>query len=98
MPPAPARPVLDASDARILQALQPDPRATAVAIARAWGLGRRAGQLRLARVEELGVLGMEGAPRVPLLLGLEVAAYVRVEVHQRDFARMVDELRRIPEV
>ncbi|HWN28067.1 MAG TPA: winged helix-turn-helix transcriptional regulator, partial [Actinomycetospora sp.] len=50
-------PVVDAIDARLLEALGEEPRATVVALAERLGLARNTVQARLTRLESRGVLG-----------------------------------------
>ena len=49
-------PALDATDARLLQALGEDPRATVIALSQRLGLARNTVQARLARLESSGAL------------------------------------------
>ena len=49
-------PAVDATDARLLQALSEDPRATVMALSQRLGLARNTVQARLTRMESSGAL------------------------------------------
>ena len=60
-------PAIDATDARLLQALGEDPRATVMALSQRLGLARNTVQARLARLESSGALAPFDHRMVPLL-------------------------------
>ncbi|CAN5410159.1 Lrp/AsnC ligand binding domain-containing protein [soil metagenome] len=89
---------LDGTDARILAALLRHPRATVMGLAGELSLARSTVQIRLARLEELGVLSMENVHAIPALAGYGVTAFMTIAVHQRDLGTLRDSLAAIPEV
>jgi DNA-binding Lrp family transcriptional regulator len=91
-------PALDATDARLLQALTEDPRATVMALSQRLGLARNTVQARLARLEGSGALAPFDARVQPEALGYRLGAYVTVQVVQRSLADVGEALAQIPEV
>jgi len=95
--PGPIEPV-DAIDARLLQALGLEPRATVVALAERLGLARNTVQARLTRLESRGVLS-DFARRIgPAALGHPLRAYVTTRVDQRRLDDVTEALARISDV
>jgi DNA-binding Lrp family transcriptional regulator len=89
---------LDALDARILLALDADPRATTLALADRLGLARNTVHARLKRLEESGVL-KEPSRRVdPAALGYPLLALITMSISQRVGAPTREAILRIPEV
>ncbi|MEW2117840.1 Lrp/AsnC family transcriptional regulator [Streptomyces sp. NPDC005474] len=89
---------LDAVDARILLALDMDPRATTVALADRLGLARNTVQARLKRLEEDGQL-REPSRRVdPTALGRPLTALITLSISQRVGRPTSEAILRIPEV
>jgi DNA-binding Lrp family transcriptional regulator len=89
---------VDATDARLLQALADDPRATVVALAERLRLARNTVQARLARLEARGVL-TDFAHRIdPAALGHPLRAYITTRVDQRRLDEVSAALARVPEV
>lgn len=91
-------PAVDATDARLLQALSEDPRATVMALSQRLGLARNTVQARLARLETSGVLAPFEARIRPESLGYRLGAYVTLQVAQRSLADVGAALADIPEV
>lgn len=89
---------LDATDARILLALEDNPRATGVELAHRLGLSRNTVQARLARWDSVGALGDVGRRVEPRALGYPLSAYVSTVVDQHRLDSVVDEIADIPEV
>jgi DNA-binding Lrp family transcriptional regulator len=89
---------LDERDARLLLALADNPRGTVLALADQVGLSRNTVQARLARLDELGVLGTFERRIDPAALGYPLTAFVTVRVVQRELATVADALDRVPEV
>ena len=88
----------DATDRRILLALDADPRATVAQLAQELGLARGTVHARLERLSRPGVL-RAASTRVPAeRVGLPMRALVTAEVDQGEFTGMVEDLARIPEV
>ncbi|SDC19412.1 transcriptional regulator, AsnC family [Geodermatophilus telluris] len=96
MPAPPDR--LDATDARLLQALGTDPRATVMALSQRLGLARNTVQARLARLEAGGVLAPFESRVRPEALGYRLSAYVTVQVVQRGLEEVAAALAALPEV
>ena len=90
--------VVDSIDARILQALTDDPRASLASIAETTGLARNTVHSRVTRLERDGVLQSFERRIDPATLGYSLTAFIFVEVTQRKLADIVEALRRIPEV
>jgi len=89
---------LDATDRRLLLALDVDPRATVQRLAQDLGLARGTVQARLERLARAGALHAHST-RVPLAhLGLPLRAVVTADVDQDEFDRMIAEMALIPEV
>ena len=91
-------PALDATDARLLQALGEDPRATVMALSQRLGLARNTVQARLARLESSGALAPFDHRVRPEALGYRLSAYVTVQVVQRSLVDVGEALADIPEV
>jgi len=89
---------LDATDARILRALDDDPQATVVALSRTLGLARNTVQGRLRSLEERGVLAPPSARVRPPALGRPVLAYVTLTIAQGDIEEISAELSGVPEI
>ncbi|MGR7024307.1 Lrp/AsnC family transcriptional regulator [Geodermatophilus sp. URMC 62] len=89
---------LDATDARLVQALTDDPRATVMALSQRLGLARNTVQARLARLESGGLLAPYGSRVRPEALGYRLGAYVTVQVVQRSLAEVAAALAALPEV
>ncbi|MDX3585879.1 Lrp/AsnC family transcriptional regulator [Streptomyces europaeiscabiei] len=89
---------VDALDARILLALDADPRATTIALADRLGLARNTVQARLKRLEEDGRL-REPSRRVdPSALGYPLLALITMSISQRVGQPTREAILRIPEV
>src|SRR4051794_40628207 len=90
-------PGLDRLDARIVLALDDDPQATVVALARRLGLARNTVQARLHRLQTQWLA--RGTRRVePPTLGYPPPAFVTMEITQGDIDHTVEALRAIPEI
>lgn len=89
---------LDATDRRILQELDADPRATVQRIADSLQLARGTVHSRLERLGTADVLSAHSLRVDPGSLGFPMRAMVTAEVDQAEFSSMIEELRRIPEV
>src|SRR3954451_1264531 len=91
-------PDVDATDARLLLALNEDPRASVMALSQRLGLARNTVQARLARLETSGVLTTFERRVRPEALGYRLRAYVTVQVVQHSLSEVSDALAHIPEV
>ena len=89
---------LDATDARLLLALESNPRATGVELAQKLGLSRNTVQARLARWDASDVLGSFDRRVEPRALGYPLAAFVAIVVDQHRLDPVVDALADIAEV
>ena len=89
---------LDATDLRLLEALNSDPNATFVALAERLSLSRNTVQARMTRLQDAGVF--LGADRrfSTVARGYPLAAFVSVHVRQKRLAEITAELAEIPEV
>ena len=88
----------DAVDLAILAALADHPRATIAALAAELRMSRNTIHARLAQLEEAGAFLDFDRSLNPHYLGHPLAAFLEVEVRQKELARIVTELRKIPEV
>ena len=91
-------PELDATDARILLALDDDPQASVMALATRLGLARNTVHARLRRLEDGGALGPYGRRLDPAALGRGLLAFLTLSISQREGERAGEELAQIPEV
>ncbi|WP_409328421.1 Lrp/AsnC family transcriptional regulator [Trujillonella humicola] len=92
---------LDTTDARLLQALAEDPRASVMALSQRLGLARNTVQARLARLEAGGALTPFTTRVRPAALGYRLEAYMTVQVVQRsltDVGAALGELDQVVEV
>jgi DNA-binding Lrp family transcriptional regulator len=88
----------DAVDLAILAALVDHPRATIAALAAELRMSRNTIYARLAQLEEAGAFLDFDRSLNPHYLGYSLAAFLEVEVRQKELSRIVAELRNIPEV
>lgn len=91
-------PELDATDRRILLALDEDVRMPVMALAQKLNLARGTVQSRLERLASSGALRLHSTRVLPSALGRGVTASVSAELDQRLINQAVDALGRIPEV
>ena len=89
---------VDALDARILKALNDDPRATVIALAHETRLSRNTVQARINKLERLGVLRSFERRIDPATLGYPLTAYILTRVTQRKLAAIARALEQVPEV
>ena len=89
---------LDATDRRLLMALDEDPRMPVMALAQRTGLARGTVQARLDRFGREGVLRAASTRVLPAALGRGLAASVAAELDQHALDEAVAGVRRIPEV
>ncbi len=89
---------LDRTDARILRALDENPDATVVALARRLDLARNTVQSRLRNLEQSGVLQAFSTRVRPEAVGRPVLAFVTLTIDQVDVAKLTAELALIPEI
>jgi DNA-binding Lrp family transcriptional regulator len=89
---------LDATDRRILNALDEDPRVPIMVLAQRLGLARGTVQSRLERMTASGALRPNSSRVLPAALGRGVAAAVSAELDQSHLNEAIAALRKIPEV
>jgi DNA-binding Lrp family transcriptional regulator len=89
---------VDRTDARLLRALDEEPRATVLALADRLGLSRNTVQARLARLEREGSLLSFQRRIDPAALGYPVTAFITVRVRQQMLEEVSGALAGIPEV
>ncbi len=94
----PRRDQFDPTDARLLRALNEQPRATALALAERLGLSRNTVQSRLAKMEQPGMLDSFERRVIPGSLGYPLTAFVTTQVVQRELDQVAEALAAIPEV
>lgn len=91
-------PTLDATDRRILLALEDDPRVPVVLLAQRLGLARGTVQSRLERLTADGTLLPNSVRVPPDALGRPMRAIITAELDQTEFPAAMDSLARIAEV
>ncbi|HJA05059.1 MAG TPA: Lrp/AsnC family transcriptional regulator [Candidatus Microbacterium stercoravium] len=89
---------LDHVDLELIAALSVDPRATVVALAEKLRLSRNTVQARMARLDQAGVFQSFERSISPSALGFPLQAYISIGLDQTQLPRIVDELRRVPEI
>ncbi|MDV6271057.1 Lrp/AsnC family transcriptional regulator [Rhodococcus globerulus] len=89
---------IDPLDAKILGALNEEPRATIIAIAEKTGLSRNTVQARVAKLEMHGVLHSFERRIDPTALGYPLTAFILTGVTQRRLTQIAQALEDIPEV
>lgn len=89
---------IDPLDARILLALDDDPDATTLAIARTLGVARNTVQARLRRLARASVLRDFGQRVHPAALGYPLVAFVSLEISQSSGDEAAAGLIALPEV
>ncbi|GAF43615.1 Lrp/AsnC family transcriptional regulator [Rhodococcus wratislaviensis] len=94
----PSNTAVDSLDARILGALNEDPRATVIALADKTGLSRNTVQARLSKLEAQGVLHSFERRIDPGALGYPLTAFILTSVTQRKLTDIADALDSIAEV
>lgn len=92
------RPIRDAIDRAVLEALDADSRMTVLAIAHRTGLARGTVQARIERYEREGALRDHSVRIAPEALGLSISAHVAAELDQHRIDVAVEGLRAIPEI
>ena len=90
--------VIDPLDAKILLALDDDPDATTLAIARELGVARNTVQARLRRLDREGALSGFGQRVTPGSLGHPLVAFISLEISQTSGDVAAASLIALPEV
>ncbi|HWO31740.1 MAG TPA: Lrp/AsnC family transcriptional regulator, partial [Candidatus Acidoferrum sp.] len=89
---------LDATDARILDALVNDARVSIADLARSVGLSPPSVSERIKRLEEVGVIEGYTLTINPKALGLPIAAWLRIRPIPGQLQMVVEILRGLPEI
>lgn len=89
---------IDGTDAKLLSALDADPRAPVVALADRTGLSRNTVQARLSRLEADGALRSFQRRIDPAAVGYPMTAFILTTVTQRRLDAIAGALTEIPEV
>jgi Lrp/AsnC family leucine-responsive transcriptional regulator len=92
------RPLLDAVNLRLLEALGEDPRLSAAALGRRVGMSAPAVRERLGRLEAAGVIRGYRLDVDPAAIGLPVAAWVRIRPGPGQLPKIAELAARTPEV
>ncbi len=89
---------IDSTDARILAALDDDPSASILGLARTLGIARNTVHARLRRLEADGALGPMSRRVRPSALGYPLVAFIEIEISQVALRDVYATLAGIPEV
>lgn len=89
---------LDATDARILAALDEDPQATVLGLSRSLGLARNTVHARLRRLEAGNALGPVTRRVRPSALGYPLVAFMEIEISQPSMRDAYGAIAGLPEV
>jgi len=92
------RPLLDAVNLRLLEALGEDPRLSAAALGRRVGMSAPAVRERIGRLEAAGVIRGYRLDVDPAAIGLPVAAWVRIRPGPGQLTRLAELAAATPEV
>ena len=91
-------PNLDATDARILLALDAEPEATTLSLSRTLGIARNTVHARLRKIAERRTLGSPSQRVNPASLGYSLTAFLRLSISQNSADATMEALARIPEI
>jgi DNA-binding Lrp family transcriptional regulator len=91
-------PNLDATDARILLALDDEPDATTLSLSRTLGIARNTVHARLRKLAERELLGRPSQRINPASLGYSLTAFLRLSISQSSTNSTFEALARIPEI
>ena len=94
----PTMETLDSLDARIMLALDEDPEATTLALARTLGVARNTVHARLARITRAGLLKAPSRRLDPMALGHDLVAFVEMSISQGSADVAIADLIAIPEI
>ena len=89
---------LDATDARILLALDDEPDATTLSLSRTLGIARNTVHARLRKLAERELLGQPSQRVNPASLGYSLTAFLRLSISQSSTNSTFEALARIPEI
>ncbi|GAB2455803.1 DNA-binding Lrp family transcriptional regulator [Conyzicola lurida] len=91
-------PNIDATDARILLALDDEPEATTLSLSRALGIARNTVHARLRKLVERDLLGSPSQRVNPASLGYGLTAFLRLSITQSNADARIAALTAIPEI
>ncbi len=91
-------PNLDATDARILLALDDEPEATTLSLSRTLGIARNTVHARLRKLSERKLLGSPSQRVNPASLGYALTAFLRLSITQSSADATIAALTAIPEI
>jgi DNA-binding Lrp family transcriptional regulator len=91
-------PNIDATDARILLALDDEPEATTLSLSRALGIARNTVHARLRKLVERDLLGSPSQRVNPASLGYGLTAFLRLSITQSNADATIAALTAIPEI
>jgi DNA-binding Lrp family transcriptional regulator len=89
---------LDPLDARLLLAIDADPEATTLALARTLGVARNTVHARLQRITQAGLLKAPSRRLDPPALGYDLVAFVEMSISQVAADVAIGDLLAIPEI
>lgn len=89
---------LDASDRRLIEALDRNARTSTADLARLIGLSAQSTSDRLKRLEDIGVITAFTLRLDPVALGLPIGAYIRIRPAMGELSRVASLLANIPEI
>ncbi|HYI15065.1 MAG TPA: Lrp/AsnC family transcriptional regulator [Thermomicrobiales bacterium] len=90
--------LLDGVNVLILRELQLDPRLTMAALGRRIGMSSPAVTERVRRLEESGIIRGYRLDLAPEMLGLQIAAYIRIRPNPGQLGKVSEFVRCIPEI
>jgi DNA-binding Lrp family transcriptional regulator len=90
--------IIDPLDARILLALESDPEATTLALARSLGIARNTVHARLRRLTDGGALRDFSRRVDPVAMGYDLVAFISIAISQSAGGSAVAGLQAVPEV
>lgn len=91
-------PNLDATDARILLALDNEPEATILSLSRTLGIARNTVHARLRKLTTRELLGLPSQRVNAGSLGYSLTAFLRLSISQSSATATIEALSRIPEI
>jgi DNA-binding Lrp family transcriptional regulator len=91
-------PNIDATDARILLALDDEPEATTLSLSRTLGIARNTVHARLHKLAERELLGSPSQRVNPASLGYALTAFLRLSITQSNADATIAALTAIPEI
>jgi len=94
----PSNELMDATNIRLLEELQQNPRLTMAELGRQVGLSSPAVTERVRRLEEAGIIRGYYLDINPAAVGLPIAAYIRIRPNLGQLSKIAELAQQIPEV